>query len=71
MMIIGKTYDEERALYAMQDSSVEKCRFAGPADGESALKKMLAIAAEKEFDKITCIDMQERKEERLCVNCMK
>ena len=40
-------------------------------DGESALKKMLAIAAEKEFDKITCIDMQERKEERLCVNCMK
>ena len=39
MMIIGKTYDEERALYAMQDSSVEKCRFAGPADGESALKE--------------------------------
>ena len=38
-MIIGKTYDEERALYAMQDSSVEKCRFAGPADGESALKE--------------------------------
>ena len=38
-MIIGKTYDEERALYAMQDSSVEKCKFAGPADGESALKE--------------------------------
>lgn len=39
MMIIGKTYDEEHALYAMQDSSVEKCKFAGSADGESALKE--------------------------------
>lgn len=34
-----KTYDEERALYGIQDAVIESCRFAGPADGESALKE--------------------------------
>ena len=33
------TFDEERALYALSDATVENCRFAGPADGESALKE--------------------------------
>ncbi len=31
-------FDEERALYGMQDIEVINCVFAGPADGESALK---------------------------------
>lgn len=34
-----KTYDEERALYGVRDAKIERCRFAGPADGESALKE--------------------------------
>ena len=58
MYLIIRQYSQRRTAYITPD-------------GESALKKMLAIAAEKEFDKITCIDMQERKEERLCVNCRK
>ena len=35
----GKTYDEERALYAMDGAEIRECTFAGPADGESALKE--------------------------------
>lgn len=31
--------DEERALYAVSDSTIKNCRFDGPADGESALKE--------------------------------
>lgn len=38
-IITGKTFDEERALYALKDAEVENCVFAGPADGESALKE--------------------------------
>ena len=38
-IIDGKTYDEERALYNLTDAKVINCRFAGPADGESALKE--------------------------------
>lgn len=37
--IINKTFDAERALYHLQDSSVVACTFAGPADGESVLKE--------------------------------
>ena len=37
--IKGNTYDEERALYHLEDTLVEDCTFAGPADGESALKE--------------------------------
>ena len=37
--IKDKTFDEERALYALSDAVVENCRFEGPADGESALKE--------------------------------
>lgn len=37
--IIGKQFDEERALYHLQNAEVTDCTFAGPADGESALKE--------------------------------
>ena len=37
--IIGKQFDEERALYYLQHADVVDCVFAGPADGESALKE--------------------------------
>ena len=37
--IEGKTFDEERALYHLMNTRVERCTFAGPADGESALKE--------------------------------
>ena len=39
MDYINKTYDEERALYAVKNARVENCRFDGPKDGESALKE--------------------------------
>ncbi len=37
--IINQTYDEERALYNLEHADVMGCTFAGPADGESALKE--------------------------------
>ena len=37
--IIGKQFDEERALYYLQGTDVVDCTFAGPADGESVLKE--------------------------------
>ena len=37
--IENKVYDEERALYNIQNTEVANCLFAGPADGESALKE--------------------------------
>lgn len=39
MIYENKTYDQERALYGIKDSSVINCVFDGPADGESALKE--------------------------------
>lgn len=38
-IISGQTFDEERALYNLQNTRVEQCLFDGPADGESALKE--------------------------------
>lgn len=38
-VISNQTFDEERALYNLTDSTVENCVFAGPADGESVLKE--------------------------------
>ncbi|MCM1268637.1 MAG: DUF3737 family protein [Bacteroidales bacterium] len=32
-------FDEERALYNLQNADVKSCVFAGPADGESVLKE--------------------------------
>lgn len=37
--IVKCQYDEERALYHLQHTDLEDCAFAGPADGESALKE--------------------------------
>ncbi len=37
--ITRMTFDEERALYGLRDAVVDDCTFAGPADGESALKE--------------------------------
>ncbi|MBE6612697.1 MAG: DUF3737 family protein [Ruminococcaceae bacterium] len=39
MTVSNKTMDEERALYGLRDAVVRDCTFAGPADGESALKE--------------------------------
>ena len=38
-VVSGMTFDDERALYGLSDAVVEGCAFAGPADGESALKE--------------------------------
>ena len=38
--------DEERALYASKDAIIRNCTFAGPADGESALKECRRIRTE-------------------------
>lgn len=37
--ICRQQFDGERALYHLQNADVENCVFAGPADGESALKE--------------------------------
>lgn len=37
--IVGKQFDEERALYHLMGTDVVDCLFAGPADGESAFKE--------------------------------
>lgn len=37
--IKNKTFDEERSLYHLENATVKNCVFAGPADGESALKE--------------------------------
>lgn len=37
--IENEIFDSERALYALKDARVRSCTFAGPADGESALKE--------------------------------
>ena len=38
-IIENQIFDEERALYESDGVIVNKCRFEGPADGESALKE--------------------------------
>lgn len=47
LCIENQTFDEERALYHLQDATVRGCTFAGPADGESALKESHRIAVEQ------------------------
>ncbi len=39
IQITGQTFDEERALYNLTHGDVDRCTFAGPADGESVLKE--------------------------------
>lgn len=43
---INRTFDEERALYGMQNIVIKDCRFDGPADGESACKECRRITVE-------------------------
>jgi hypothetical protein len=38
-IIAQKSFDQERALYHLEHADVTACHFAGPADGESALKE--------------------------------
>lgn len=38
-MINHQSFDEERALYHIQNAIIKDCVFAGPADGESVLKE--------------------------------
>ncbi len=45
-IIENRTFDEERALYNLTDGTVRGCTFAGPADGESALKEARRITVE-------------------------
>lgn len=47
--VVNQTFDEERALYGSRKLEVIKCRFDGPADGESALKECNNISAENCF----------------------
>lgn len=49
MIITDKIYDEERALYGMQDVLIKDCSFDGPADGESALKECKDITVQHCF----------------------
>lgn len=42
--ISGEQFDEERALYHLQHGDIIDCVFAGPADGESALKEARDIS---------------------------
>ena len=44
--IFGQTFDEERALYNLTGADVIDCTFAGPADGESALKEARDVKLE-------------------------
>lgn len=45
-VIAGKQFDEERALYNLTHGLVSHCVFAGPADGESALKEARDVRIE-------------------------
>ena len=45
-IIENKTFDEERALYNITGAEVINCKFAGPADGESALKECRDVVIE-------------------------
>ena len=42
--IINQQFDQERALYNLTNAEVDSCTFAGPADGESALKETRNIS---------------------------
>ena len=49
MEYLGKSFDEERALYGIEGAKVENCRFEGPADGESAMKECRDLAVKDCF----------------------
>ena len=43
--IVGMTYGEERALYALRDAELIGCVFEGEEDGESPLKECRSVVA--------------------------
>lgn len=45
-IIEGQCFDEERSLYALRETAVKNCIFAGKADGESVLKECSNIDVE-------------------------
>ncbi len=45
-VISEQSYDEERALYGSRGVLLDRCRFEGPADGESALKESRDVTAQ-------------------------
>ena len=45
----NQTFDQERALYGSRELAAVRCRFDGPADGESAFKECAGIRAEDCF----------------------
>ncbi len=47
--ILEQTFDEERALYGSTQVEAVRCRFDGPADGESAFKESSEIIAKDCF----------------------
>ena len=47
--ITNKIFDEERALYGLQNLIIKDCSFDGPADGESALKEGKEIIVQNCF----------------------
>ena len=49
MKVENKTLDEERALYGLEYVELDGCRFAGAADGESALKECGSVKAKACF----------------------
>lgn len=48
-IIEEKTFDEERAFYGTSGVTVRRCRFDGPADGESAFKESSDVVAEDSY----------------------
>ena len=48
-IIYDKQFDEERALYGISDTKVQKCIFDGPKDGESAFKECSNVEVEDCF----------------------
>ena len=47
--IANQVFDEERALYNLNDAFVINCRFEGPRDGESAFKESRDIQVQDSF----------------------
>lgn len=47
--LTNKQFEEERALYGMEDLLLKNCFFDGPADGESAVKECQNITAQSCF----------------------
>lgn len=48
-IIQDQRFDQERALYGLEDTLVKHCIFDGPADGESALKECTGVQVEDCF----------------------